>query len=180
MSLVMARTSVELSENILRCVTSLFTAERIADRRARASAISGDPMESWILEPWMIIVPAESVKFHASPARCDLLSKAASDLPIVSTAGDTEARGGLWRRGGVFFVAFFLSCAIFHSLANLIPLVATSIADRVLFSKIARFLAVQIAQQIHGRMLFETPVGGRQTACRKATIASLKLLPVAR
>lgn len=172
--------SVALSQNILRCLISQFTAEMIAERRASASAINGDPMRSWVLEPWSILALAESVKIQAKPARWDLLLKAASDLTIVIIDGTVETPRGRWSKGNNLFVVCSFSCARFHSRANLIPLVATSIGDRVMFSKIARFRTVQIAQQIHGRILFGTPIGGRQIACRKATIASLKLLPVAR
>lgn len=140
-------------------------------------------MWSCVRDPWSSLDPVSSVRIQASPARLKILSKAASDLHVVTSADmvGSSCRWCRWSDGGILFpVVCVCPCAELHSLADLILLIAISTDVKVRFSKIAAFLAVHNAQHIHSSILFGTPVGGRQIACLKATTTSLKLAPVAR
>ena len=52
----------------------------------------------------------------------------------------------------------------------------TSLGFSVLFSNTRRFLAVQIHQQTHVKMLTDTPVGGRQVSAEEVPRACSKVL----
>ena len=123
-----------------------------------------------------------SVIVHPNPAFLVSLSQAASDLHVV--VGSIDLLCGwcvcLAMRGSAFQGLLAVSCAKVHSRASLIPFVTTSFAVRCLPSKITRFQAVQMVQQIHGKILPVIPEGGRQIACLNLIMTSLKLALVAR
>lgn len=71
----------------------------------------------------------------------------------------------VWSRGFVTDDGDKVS-AIDHSLAAEIAFVMVFVGSSALFSKIKRFLAVQMDHDIHGKRLVEVPTSGRFMRCR--------------
>ncbi|WZY83632.1 hypothetical protein YC2023_030016 [Brassica napus] len=65
--------SIRLSEDILRCWISRVAALMIASLIAKASAMSGDSMKLWVLEPLIGGLKTAPVKIQARPACFDCL-----------------------------------------------------------------------------------------------------------
>lgn len=168
---LIARTSVWLSDNIVMWSYPFVAASMRADRRARASAINGEVTKSTERDPERCSPEIGPVKVHASPAFFVILSQAASVLhPILLSGSSLRRLPSIGCSGGL--VLRSLSWLIpLHSLAKLNPLVATSTADWLLFSKIRRLRSLQIAHRIHGSTLKVIPDGGRQITFRKLGIS---------
>ncbi|XP_056848246.1 uncharacterized protein LOC130498710 [Raphanus sativus] len=89
MSPLIARMSVSLSDKHRSFGSPRFPAESRADRRANASAISGELILSCVAVSWVIHEPFESVRIQAKPALFVLTSQAASDLQVMSRGSST-------------------------------------------------------------------------------------------
>lgn len=83
MSELIARISVELSEKHRNFEILKFPAKRRTERRAIASATSGDITKSFVAVPWPMYEPVESVNIHAEPALFERTSQAASDRQVT-------------------------------------------------------------------------------------------------
>ncbi|CAN7030545.1 unnamed protein product, partial [Brassica rapa subsp. trilocularis] len=106
--------------------------------------------EAWILDPCVVAVKDGPEKVHPSPAVFLLAFHAASVAHTIGGGFSEES-------GGRSLLSFGLGGLLRLS------------------SKTRAFLDVQRTQQIQGRIFSVKPEGGRQTALRNLTIASLKV-----
>ncbi|KAF3592503.1 hypothetical protein DY000_02027628 [Brassica cretica] len=102
---------------------------------------------------------AESVKIQAVPACLEDAIQEASVKHRIVSVGALGAGADGFRdlvSGDVGWL-----CAIAHSLADMIALDIVEDGVKALFSKIRKFLEVQITHAIHGKRLMVTPSCGR-------------------
>lgn len=130
--------------------------------------------EAWILDPCVVAAKDGPEKVHPSPAVFLVAFHAASVAHKIG-GGFSEGRSMHSFGLGGTFDSDVLPCASILSFASLNPFKAMSSGMLRLFSKTRTFLAVQRTQQIQGRIFSVKPEGGRQTALRNLTIASLKV-----
>lgn len=176
---LIARMSVKLSEASLSCLYPSVAAVRRADRSARASAISGELTKSMEIEFDLGSFASGPEKIQASPACRFSLSQAASVWQMIRYSPPCCQALTQWRSGKGLFFKTFLWLLQLHSLARANPFVATSIGERLLFSKTKRLRPLHNDQQIHGKTWKIIPEGGgRQVDFLKKVRICLKLLSV--
>lgn len=128
---------------------------------ASALAMQTDVTLSWEAVALEISWPCRYVRIHPIPAviRSDRQAASVLQNTVRSFVEEVRARGficGVWE---VWEGLDDWACS--HSFWTKIALVAVSMGVRYLFSKMARFLDVQITHQNHGNAFPEMTKGGR-------------------